>query len=145
MHGADAVVSALGPSLDREATGMPLVAGNHTIVDAMRAEGVERYIGMATPSLRGPRDARSLLGRIVPIMGRTLFPHAYRELLAMSQLAPTARSRASHAPPTALGPLPSAPATSAATASAPASPAPTSPASSSTRRPTPAFTAPRPP
>ena len=86
VHGADAVISALGPSLDRKATGMPLVDGTHTIVDAMRAAGVERYIGMATPSLRDPRDTRSLLGRIVPIMGRTLFPRAYRELLAMSQL-----------------------------------------------------------
>ena len=86
VHGADAVISALGPSLDRKATGMPLVDGTRTILDAMHAEGVERYIGMATPSLRDPRDRRSLLGRVVPIMGRTLFPRAYRELLAMSQL-----------------------------------------------------------
>jgi putative NADH-flavin reductase len=52
IRGADAVISALGPSLDRTATGMPLVDGTRTIVDAMQAEGVERYIGMATPSLR---------------------------------------------------------------------------------------------
>jgi NAD(P)H-binding len=64
---------------------MPLVDGIHAIVDAMRAEGVERYIGMATPSVRDPRDTRSLLGRIVPIMGRTLFPRAWRELLDMSR------------------------------------------------------------
>jgi putative NADH-flavin reductase len=86
VRGADAVVSALGPSLDRKATGMPLVDGTRAIVGAMQAEGVERYIGMATPSLRDPRDARSLLGLIVPFMGRTFLPRAYRELLAMSQL-----------------------------------------------------------
>jgi hypothetical protein len=86
VHGADAVISALGPSLDRKATGMPLVDGTRTILDAMDAEGVERYIGMATPSLRDPRDTSSLLGRVVPIMGGTLFPRGYRELLAMSQL-----------------------------------------------------------
>jgi putative NADH-flavin reductase len=85
VAGADAVISALGPSLERKATGMPLVDGTHTILDAMRAEGVKRYIGMATPSLRDPRDTRSLLGRLVPVMGRTIFPRAYRELLAMSQ------------------------------------------------------------
>src|SRR4051812_15125462 len=39
VRGADAVISALGPSLDRKATGMPLVDGTRTIVDAMRAEG----------------------------------------------------------------------------------------------------------
>jgi putative NADH-flavin reductase len=86
VHGADAVISALGPSLDRKATGMPLVDGTRTIVDAMRAEGVERYIGMATPSLRDPRDKGSLLGRIVPFMGRTFLARAYRELLDMAQL-----------------------------------------------------------
>jgi putative NADH-flavin reductase len=86
VGGADAVISALGPSLDRKATGMPLVGGTRTIVEAMQAEGVERYIGMATPSLRDPRDTRSLLGFIVPFMGRTFLSRAYRELLAMSRL-----------------------------------------------------------
>src|SRR4051812_42591318 len=86
VHGADAVISALGPSLDRKATGMPLVEGTRTILDAMRAEGVERYIGIATPSLRDPRDTRSLLGRIVPFMGRTFLSRAYRELQETSQL-----------------------------------------------------------
>src|SRR5215203_4234496 len=71
---------------DRKATGMPLVDGTRAIVGVMQAEGVERYIGMATPSLRDPRDTRSLLVLIVPFMGRTFLPRAYRELLAMSQL-----------------------------------------------------------
>ena len=86
VRGADAVIGALGPSLNRRATGMPLVQGTQNIVDAMRAAGVRRYVGMATPSLRDPRDRRSLLGMIVPIMGRLLLPRAYRELLAMSQI-----------------------------------------------------------
>jgi nucleoside-diphosphate-sugar epimerase len=75
VSGTDAVIGALGPSLDRKATGMPLVDGTRTIVEAMRAEGVERYIGMATPSLRDPRDGSSLLGRVVPFMGRTVLKH----------------------------------------------------------------------
>jgi len=86
VNGADVVISALGPSLDRKATGMPLVDGTRTIVEAMQAEGVERYIGMATPSLRDPRDTRSLLGLVVPFMGRTFLQRAYRELLEMSEL-----------------------------------------------------------
>jgi NAD(P)H-binding len=47
---------------------------------------VGRYIGMATPSLRDPRDTKSLLGWLVPVMGRRGLPRAYRELLDMSQL-----------------------------------------------------------
>jgi NAD(P)H-binding len=86
VRDADDVISALGPSLDRRATGTPLVQGTRNIVDAMHAAGVQRFVGIATPSLRDPRDRRSLLGTVVPIMGRLLFPRAYRELLAMSQI-----------------------------------------------------------
>jgi hypothetical protein len=52
---------------------MPLVDGTRAIPDAMAAEGVERYIAIATPSLRDPRDTPSPLGRIVPFIG----PHSY--------------------------------------------------------------------
>src|SRR3954447_11871530 len=76
----------IGPSLDRKATPMPLVGGTRTILDAMRAADVGRYIGMATPSLRDPRDTKSLLGWLVPVMGRRGLPRAYRELLDMSHL-----------------------------------------------------------
>src|SRR5829696_471025 len=38
VRGADTVISALGPSLDRKATGMPLVDGTRAIVEAMQAE-----------------------------------------------------------------------------------------------------------
>jgi putative NADH-flavin reductase len=86
VTGADAVISALGPSLDRKATAMPLIDGTRTIVEAMQAADVERYIGMATPSLRGSRDEGSLLGRVVPFMGRTFLRRAYRQLLEMSQI-----------------------------------------------------------
>jgi putative NADH-flavin reductase len=89
VAGADAVISALGPSLDRKATGMPLVEGTRRIVEAMKAEGAKRYIGMATPSLRDPRDSRSALGLIVPFMGRTFLSRAYRELLEMSEIVTT--------------------------------------------------------
>jgi putative NADH-flavin reductase len=86
VRSADAVISALGPSLDRKATGMPLVDGTRTIVEAMETNGVERYIGVATPSLRDPRDTRSLLGLVVPFMGRTFLKRAYHELLKISEI-----------------------------------------------------------
>jgi putative NADH-flavin reductase len=86
VSGVDAVISALGPSLDRKATGTPLVEGTRQIVEAMKAEGVKRYIGIATPSLRDPSDSRSALGLIVPFMGRTFLSRAYRELIEMSEI-----------------------------------------------------------
>jgi putative NAD(P)-binding protein len=86
VTGADAVISALGPSLDRKATAMPLIDGTRTIVDAMQAADVARYIAMATPSLRDPHDEGTLVGHVVPFMGRTFLKRAYRELLEMSQI-----------------------------------------------------------
>jgi putative NADH-flavin reductase len=86
VGGADAVISALGPSLDRKATGMPLIEGTRNIIDAMRAADVQRYVGMATPSVRDPRDGRALMGVVVPLMGRLFLARAYRELLAVSRI-----------------------------------------------------------
>ena len=40
---------------------------------------------MATPSLRDPRDGRSLVGTLVQTMGRVTLARAYPELLAMSE------------------------------------------------------------
>ena len=56
IAGSDAVISALGPSLKRSATGTPLTGGTKTIVAAMEREGVRRYIGLATPSIPDVRD-----------------------------------------------------------------------------------------
>ena len=51
IHGADAVISALGPSLNPRAKGTPITDGTKNIVDAMEAENVSRYVGLATPGL----------------------------------------------------------------------------------------------
>ncbi len=55
---ADAVVSALGPSMDRKATGLPLIAGTGHIIEAMNRHGVPRYVGHATPPSSTPRSPR---------------------------------------------------------------------------------------
>jgi putative NADH-flavin reductase len=56
VQGADAVVSALGPSLSRKATGLPLIEGTRNIVAVMQRHGVRRYVGNGTPSILDPRD-----------------------------------------------------------------------------------------
>jgi hypothetical protein len=119
---------------------MPLIEGTRNIVEAIQAAEVQRYIGMATPSLRDPRDEGGLLSRVVPFMGRTFLKRAYRELLEMSQLvidSPLNWTIARFTRPTDGARTETVrPASSAATRSAPASPVPISPASSSSRPPT---------
>ncbi|WP_109032526.1 NAD(P)-dependent oxidoreductase [Streptomyces rubrogriseus] len=71
VHGADVVVSALGPSMDRKATGLPLIAGTGHILTAKKQHGVRRYIGHATPSVHDPRENPTLLTRLIGLIART--------------------------------------------------------------------------
>ncbi|WP_211355054.1 NAD(P)-dependent oxidoreductase [Blastococcus colisei] len=82
VAGADAVVSALGPSMDRKATGVPLVKGTRHIVESMQRHGVRRYVGNGTPS-------SSTLGRRAP--GRPGCPPSWP---GPSCAVPTTRSSA---------------------------------------------------
>jgi len=86
IAGAEVVVSALGPSMDRRATGRPLVDGTRHILESMSRHGVTRYIGHGTPSILDPRETPTLQTRLIALMARTLFPRAYEELLAMTAL-----------------------------------------------------------
>jgi uncharacterized protein YbjT (DUF2867 family) len=70
VTGANAVVSALGPSMDRKATGLPLVEGTQHIVEAMQRHGVRRYVGNATPSILDPREKATWQTRLPTFMAR---------------------------------------------------------------------------
>jgi nucleoside-diphosphate-sugar epimerase len=85
VRGADAVISALGPSLSRRAKGTPITEGTRNIVAAMRAERVSRYIGLATPSVPDTQDRPTLKAKILPIIAGTLFPNALGEILGMTK------------------------------------------------------------
>jgi len=84
VAGADAVISALGPSLRRGATGTPVSDGTRTIVAAMQAAGARRFIGLATPSIPDPRDRPTLKGKLLPVLARLALPNALTELNGMT-------------------------------------------------------------
>lgn len=84
VAGADAVVSTLGPSLDRKATGTPLVEGTANILAAMKRHGVTRYIGQATPAVLDPHEKPTPVTRLIGFMPRTFMRRAYDEILGMS-------------------------------------------------------------
>ena len=85
VAGADAVVSALGPSMDRRTAGLPLVEGTQHIVAAMHGHGVRRYVGNATPSVLDPREKGSWQTRLPTFMAKTFLRRAYDEITGMSQ------------------------------------------------------------
>jgi nucleoside-diphosphate-sugar epimerase len=84
VRGADAVISALGPSLKRSARDAPVTLGTRNIVAAMEAEKVNRYIGLATPSVADERDRPTLKARVLPVVAGLLFPNALAELVGMT-------------------------------------------------------------
>jgi putative NADH-flavin reductase len=83
VEGADAVISALGPSLRRGTTGTPVADGTRNIVNAMQAAGIRRYIGLATPAMADEHDRPTLKGKILRLMPRLAMPNALREIDAM--------------------------------------------------------------
>lgn len=82
--GADAVISALGPSMNRGTKGTPVTEGTRNIVAATEAEHVSRYIGLATPSVPDERDEPTLKAKVLPLMAGVLFPNALKELMGMT-------------------------------------------------------------
>lgn len=90
IAGADAVVSALGPSMDRKATGLPLVEGTRHVLEAMARHGVRRYVGHGTPSVADPQEQATFQSRFVGFMGRNMLPRAYKELLGVTALVTAA-------------------------------------------------------
>ncbi|MGP4009742.1 NAD(P)-dependent oxidoreductase [Streptomyces sp. 4N124] len=85
VSGADAVISALGPSLKRSTTGTQVTDGTRTIVQAMQAQKVTRFIGLATPSLADPKDKPHWKHKELPVAARLMFPNALAELKGMTE------------------------------------------------------------
>ncbi|MET9461749.1 NAD(P)H-binding protein [Streptomyces canus] len=85
VSGADAVISALGPSLKRSTTGTQVTDRTRTIVQAMEAHKVTRFIGLATPSLADPRDRPHWEHKVLPVAAGLMFPNALAELQGMTE------------------------------------------------------------
>ncbi|MGH3643282.1 MAG: NAD(P)-dependent oxidoreductase [Mycobacterium sp.] len=84
VRGADAVISALGPSMNRSTRGTPVSDGTEKIVAAMEAENVSRFVGLATPSVPDERDRPTLKAKVLPVLAGLLFPNALQEIVGMT-------------------------------------------------------------
>ena len=89
VAGAHAVISALGPSMDRKATGLPLVEGTRNIITTMQRHGVRRYVGNGTPSVLDQRDRPNWQTKVSTFMAKTFLRRAYDELVGMSEIVMT--------------------------------------------------------
>lgn len=86
VRGSDAVISAVGPPLTPFSRGTPLTDGTRTVLAAMRDERVDRFVGLATPSIPDPRDGRHWKRTVLPVVAGLFMPNALREIRGMSAL-----------------------------------------------------------
>lgn len=86
ISGAAAVISALGPSMDPNYTGFPVLEGHQNIVKAMKAENVSRFITLATPSVPFEKDVSSDITDRPPILAKQYLPVAYKEIVQVGDL-----------------------------------------------------------
>lgn len=85
ISGADAVISTLGPPLERRYDGTPVLDGHRNIIRALQSEKVTRFITLATPSVKFAEDKISAVTLIPGMAARLLFPDAYREITALGR------------------------------------------------------------
>ena len=86
---ADAVISTLGPPIDRAASDHALTDGMRAIVAAMRRHDVRRLIALSTVSVPDPRDRPGILDRLVPVGIRALIPNALAEVQGITEAVTT--------------------------------------------------------
>lgn len=81
VAGADAVLSALGPTSNRPGT--PLTDGMRHIVAAMKAEGVDRLIVATGAGVADPNDKPQLIGRFFGLALRLFSPNVLADSQGM--------------------------------------------------------------
>ena len=89
MQGVDAVLSALGPPVEKGPfypSGTPLAHAYSLIIDIMKKQGVRRLIALGTPSMKDEHDRFSLVMSTL-VSGVALFAHnAYNDVVAVGKL-----------------------------------------------------------
>lgn len=83
VGGSDAVISSPARPSGLELGGTPVTERTRSIVAAMRETSVRRFIGLATPSVPGPRDGHTFRAKLLPVMAGVMFPNALTELGGM--------------------------------------------------------------
>jgi putative NADH-flavin reductase len=86
IHGAEAVISALGPRPGEDRQVRPLTGGMQNILAAMQTNGVRRLIVLSTPSASDPNDLPELKFRFLVRLIKTVMRPAYEEIFGVAQL-----------------------------------------------------------
>ncbi|RFU68550.1 NAD(P)-dependent oxidoreductase [Bacillus sp. V59.32b] len=85
---SDAVISALGPALDksRKVKDLPIAAAHQTIIQVMQKVKKKRFITLGTPSIKANEDRSQVITILPGMMAKLLFPTGYQEMKRIEQL-----------------------------------------------------------
>jgi putative NADH-flavin reductase len=86
LAGADAVLSALGPSFGNP-SGTPLARGYAALLEAMRRQGVKRLIALGTPSIKDEQNDKSSVVYSMMVNTVAYFARsAYKDIVAVGEV-----------------------------------------------------------
>ncbi|KAB2443664.1 NAD(P)H-binding protein [Bacillus luti] len=93
IAGSDAVISALGPRLDksRKIKALPIAAAHQMIIKVMQKLDKKRLITLATPTIKAKEDRSQVITILPRIMAKLLFPTGYQEMKRIEQLVKHSR------------------------------------------------------
>ncbi|MEX6701965.1 NAD(P)-dependent oxidoreductase [Peribacillus frigoritolerans] len=93
ISGSDAVISALGPALDksRKIKALPIAAAHEMIIKLMQKLNKKRFIILGTPTVKAKEDRSQVITILPGIMAKVLFPTGYQEMKRIEQLVKQSR------------------------------------------------------
>jgi len=86
VHGADAVISLLGPRPGEDSKSKPLTQGTQNIITAMKKSGARRLVVVSTPSASAPNDLPDLRFKVLVSMIKTTMHPVYEEIVNVAQI-----------------------------------------------------------
>jgi len=94
IRGQDVVVSTLGPNLNggRKVKELPIRDAHEMILKVMEAQGVERFITLATPAAKSNADKKQIATVIPSLMPKLFFPPGYQEMKGIEHLVTTSKA-----------------------------------------------------
>lgn len=84
ISGADAVLSALGPTAPRHPSDLPITKATEAIISAMKQENVTRLIAISTGTAVDPEDGFDSRIRIPALLIKLAMPSAYRDIIGLA-------------------------------------------------------------
>jgi uncharacterized protein YbjT (DUF2867 family) len=85
LAGADAVLSALGPSRGNP-SGTPIARGYSAVLESMRRQGVKRLIALGTPSIKDENDKSSMVYSAMVTAVAYGASSAYKDIVAVGEV-----------------------------------------------------------